>query len=54
MNHILLIFKQYVHMSSEKKIISIHNFIAEIRKIKRTKKEIVLTNAKKSITFLKK
>ena len=38
----------------KKQIISIHNFIAEIREIKRTKKEIVLTNAKKSITFLKK
>ena len=38
----------------KKQIINIHNFIAEIREIKRTKKEIVLTNAKKSITFLKK
>ena len=44
-NHILLIFKLYVYKSREKKFINTNNLIAEIRKVKRIEKEIVLNNS---------
>ena len=53
-NHILLIIKLYVFKSCEKKFISINNFTAEIRKVKRIEKEIALTKSKKTIAFTKK
>ena len=40
--------------SREKKFINLNNVIAEIRKVKRTEKEIALTNSMKTITFKKK
>ena len=52
--HILLIFKLYVYKYREKKLINIDNLMDEIRKIKRMKKEIALTNSKKTITFTRK
>lgn len=45
-NHTLLIFKLYVYMSREKKLININS--------KSIEKEIVLTNSKKTIAFSKK
>ena len=53
-NHILLIFKLYVYKSREKKFINLNNLMAEIRKIKRTEKEIALNNATKTTAFRKK
>ena len=43
-NHILLVFKLYVFKSREKKCINLNNLIAQIRKVKRTEKEMALTN----------
>ena len=37
-----------------KKVHSINNFTAEIRKVKRIEKEIALTKSKKTIAFTKK
>ena len=54
MNHILLIFKLYVHKSRAKKFININNLIAEIRQVKTIETEIVLTNPKKGIASTKK
>ena len=53
-NHVLLIFKLYVYKFREKKLININILMAEIRKIKRIKKEIALTNSKKRIAFTRK
>ena len=53
-NHILLIFKLYVHKSREKNFINKNNLIPEIRKVKRIEKEIALSNSKKTIAFRKK
>ena len=44
----------YEYISPEKKFININDLIAEIRKAKRTEKEIVLTNSKKLIAFTRK
>ena len=43
-SHILLVFKLYVFKSREKKCINLNNLIAQIRKVKRTEKEMALTN----------
>ena len=51
--HILLIFKLHIYKSREKKFININNLIAEIWKVKRIEKEIVLDNTKKIIAFRK-
>ena len=40
--------------SPKKKFININNFIAEIQKVKRIKKETALTLSKKTIVFTKK
>ena len=53
-NHILFIFKLYVYKFRKKKFVSMNNLIAEIRKVKRIKKEIALNNSIKAITFRKK
>ena len=39
--------------SPEKKLININNLIAEIRKVKRIKKEIPVANSKKTTAFTK-
>ena len=38
----------------KKKLLNINNLIAEIQKIKRIEKEIVLPNSKKTIAFTRK
>ena len=53
-NHILLIFKLYVHKSRDKKFINKNNLTAEIRKVRRIEKEITLTNSKKTVVFTRK
>ena len=53
-NHILLIYKLYVYKSREKKFRKINYLVYEIRKVKRTEKEIALSNSKKTIAFRKK
>ena len=53
LNHILLMFKLYVYTSREKKFININNLIAEMRKLKRTEKEIALNNLKKQLLLQK-
>ena len=50
-NHILLMFKLYVFQFREKKFTNLSNLIAEIRKVKRTEKEIALTMLMKTIAF---
>ena len=41
-------------MYRENRFININNLIADIRKVKRIEKEIVLTNSMKTIIFTKK
>ena len=53
-NYILLIFKLHVYRSREKKSINLNNLIAEIQKVRRTEKEIALSNSMKTIAFTKK
>ena len=53
-NHILLIFKFFVYKSREKNLLNINNLIAEIWKLKRVEKEIVLPNSTKTIAFTRK
>ena len=53
-NHMLFIFKLYIYKFRKKKFININNLIAEIRKVKRIKQEIALSNSMKAIAFRKK
>ena len=53
-NALATTFYKYVHKSREKKLLNINNLIAEIQKIKRIEKEIVLPNSKKTIAFTRK
>ena len=51
--HTLLMFKLYVFKSREKKFINLNNLIAEIRKVKRTEKEVALSMSIRNICFYK-
>ena len=51
--HILLMLKLYVFKSREKKFINLNNLIAEIRKVKRTEKEVALSMSIRNICFYK-
>ena len=52
-NHILLIFKLVVFKSIENKFINLNNLIVEIREVKKTEREIALTDSMKTISFNK-